>query len=488
MTAHAIPYASTHKSQRSIAGRLFTPNALRGVVACVALVAACIALGAEATALAPSFPVWELGMVAFALFGAVMWRTLGAAHPLSWMSILYSLYFLLGSQSWVEASAHLGFRNYVAAEPTLRLAFIGLVAFSLGATVTAGVRRHPRTRLIALSETDDQHAGLARNAGLLLTAVGVLGLVMSVRGGLPILQPAIRSEANHGPWAYCAYALVPAGLLLILNPTSARRDAMVLGTLSLLLIVMAYRSPIILLVGTFLMLRQVQGRMRKRTVLLGTLGLLAFALIVFSYRASVGVRGGYIVPSGLLREFPVLFPLYSGFAREGFSVFARVHELIPSSHAFMHGALQLSMFHIHEGAVSPRQTIYNIVNGTNVARTTYTPTLLGGPYMDFGALGVVSEMFVIGLVCGGLYRAAIQRLTAWRALWYSYSTVLVAMAIHTGLLDDATLVIVPLMVAISVVAARTIWSRKRSPAGFGETARMTPAGHETPPSPGSGTR
>jgi hypothetical protein len=440
------------------------------VVGCGALMVACIGLGAEVTGLGPSIPVWTFGMIACLLFGVVIWRVVGFAHPLAWMSILYSAYFLLGSQNWTEPSRYLGFRNYVSTEPTLRLAFFGLASLGLGVLAIAGTRRYaPIQRAGVLARSDDS-AGLARTAGRLLAVVGVVGLVMSVRGGLPILHPAIRSEANHGLWAYCAYALVPAALLLTLNPSSARRDAAVLGVSSVLLIVMAYRSPVILLVGTFLILRQVQGRIRPRTVILGALGLLAFAVIVFSYRAAAVVRGGYVIPSGLLREFPVLYPIYSGFAREGVAVLSRVHELMPSSTPFMHGGLQLSMFHLHGGTASPRQHVYDVVYGTNVARTTYTPTLLGGPYMDFGFVGVVSEMFVVGLVLGRLYRWMTESAGTWRLLCYSYAAVLSAMSIHTGLLDDETLLIVPAMMLTSMFVARNV----------GIAARLTGVASDAP--------
>jgi hypothetical protein len=396
-------------------------------------------------------------MVGALVSGVVMWRLVGPAHPLAWMSILYSLYFLFGSQNWLESAGSSGLRLYVAAEPTLRLAFAGLASFAVGVAVTAGVRR--RAPVLAGRnpyDLDFSRRAVPRTAGLFLAAIGMVGLLMSIRSGIPILHPAIRSEANHGVWAYLAYALVPSALLLTMTPTSAKRDFAVVGVFSLLLTVMAYRSPVILVVGTVLVLRLVQGRIRQRTLIVGGCGLLGFALAVFSYRAAAAVRGGYVVPGGLLREVPFLFPLYSGFAREGVTVLARLGEAIPAATPYMHGQLQLSMFHIHAGMPSPRQYVYDVIYGTPVARTTYTPTLLGGPYMDFGVAGVVIELFVVGAIVGALYRAATRRPSVWRALWYSYAAVVLAMGIHTGLLDDETLVIAPLMIVISVAVAQFV--------------------------------
>ena len=423
----------------------------------VLVTGACVGVGALAPALAGSVPVWELAMIGALAFGVVMWRRVGPAHPLAWMSVLYSLYFLFGSQNWLESAGSSGLRVYVAAEPTLRLAFAGLVSFAFGVAVTAGMPRRARApgRRDA-HYLDEKNGAVPRTAGVFLAMIGLVGLFMSIRSGVPILHPAIRSEVNHGVWAYLAYALVPSALLLTMTPTSARRDLVIVGVFSLLLTVMAYRSPVILVVGTLLVLRLVQGRIRQRTLIVGAGGLLGFALVVFSYRAASAVRGGYVVPGGLLREVPLLFPLYSGFAREGVTVLARLGEAIPAATPYMHGQLQLSMFHIHAGMPSPRQYVYDVIYGTPVARTTYTPTLLGGPYMDFGILGVVVELFIVGAVVGSLYRAATRRPSAWRALWYSYATVVLAMGIHTGLLDDETLAIAPLMILISVAVARLV--------------------------------
>jgi len=435
----------------------------------------CGGLGAVAAFWAPSFPAWEIGMLGFLFFGLVMRRVLGFAHPLTWMTTLYSLYFLLGAQDWVEPSQRLGFRNYITTEPTLRLAFFGLLLFVIGALATAGVRRHVSVRRNNIDTRDTQAARLARPAGALLSVVVLLGLLMSIRSGLPILHPAIRSEVNHGIWAACTYALVPAALLLTLIPTSIRRDLLIIGVYALLLLILAYRSPVILLISTVLILRLLQGRITPRSVIVGVVGLVVFSAVLFSYRVSAAVEGGYFVPSGPLREVPFLYPLYSGFAREGFAVMARLQELVPASVAAMHGKMQLSMFHFHTGELSPRQYVYNIIYGTTVARTTYTPTIIGGPYVDFGLLGVVSEMFVIGTVCGLLYRSAWRSDSPWRALGYSYGTALVVMAIHTGLLDDETLVIVPIMIVGSLFAARTVDAagamRRSRPALAGAVAR-----------------
>jgi oligosaccharide repeat unit polymerase len=248
------------------------------------------------------------------------------------------------------------------------------------------------------------------------------------------------------------------------NANSTRRDIGIICGCSVLLLLLAYRSPIILLIGTFLLSRLIQGRIRQRVLILGGVALVVFAVIIFSYRTQAigrSISGKYVVPTGPFRAVPALFPLYIGFAREGTAIFARLHGVMPSSTPFMHGALQASMFHLHSGAVSPRQYVYDLTLGTNTALTTYTPPILGGPYIDFGFLGIVSEMFVIGLLSGWLYRFAYRDNSLWRTMTYSYWTMLVVLAIHTGLLDDSTLVMVPMMVAAAIFVANLSPARYR---------------------------
>lgn len=392
-------------------------------------------------------------------FGLAMWCTLGFAHPLAWMSTLFSAYFLVGVQNWIQPSRFLGFRSYVDIEATLRIAVPGLLAFIAGALVLSGVRRLPKPTHATVPAT-------AHLAGKLLVLVGLLGLAVTIqRVGLPILDPAIRAEAIHGPWAICTYALIPAALLLTMNrngrPTS--RDVAIIAGFALLLLLLAYRSPVLLLIGTFLISRLVQGRLRRRTLILGGIGFLVFGTLIFSYRAHAAGPSQYVVPAGPLRNVPALLPLYLGFMREGVSIFARLHELVPSSTPFMHGALQASMFHLHSGATSPREYVYDIVLGTNTARTTYTPTILGGPYVDFGIVGVLSEMFVLGLLSGWLYRLAHRARSQWPVVAYGYWTILLVLSIHTGLLDYYGLVIVPAMVVLGVLVADTISARRVNP-------------------------
>jgi hypothetical protein len=397
-------------------------------------------------------------MLGCLVFGLAMWRSLGFAHPLAWMSTLFSAYFLVGVQNWVQPSGRLGFRSYVDIEATLRVAVPGLLAFIAGVLVLSSMRRPPKTT----NATVEPGVHLA---GKFLALVGLLGLVVTIQHlGVPILHPAIRSQGLHGPWAICVYALVPAALLLTMtmNSRPTRRDVGIIAGSALLLLLLAYRSPVVLLIGTFLISHLMQGRLRQRTLILGGVGLLVFGVMIFSYRAQAtgkSVSSEYAVPAGPLRSVPALFPLYLGFPREGVSVFARLQELVPSSTPFMHGALQASMFHLRSNETSPRAYVYDIVLGTNTAATTYTPTIMGGPYIDFGFAGVLSEMFVLGLLSGWLYRLACRDRGQWRIMAYSYWTMLVVQSVHTGLLDYYTLVIVPIMVVVAVFVGNTISAR-----------------------------
>jgi len=410
-----------------------------------AVLCACIGLGITISII-PAIPIWEGSAFVFLAIGITVWAVLGATHPLAWMCTLYSIYFLVGVQNWVQPSSALGFRGYVSAEPTLRLADIGLLAFAAGTLLTVGFRR--RTTMHGrFSEMVS-----ADRAGRLLLAIGAIGLCATVaKLGIPILNIGIRSKASHGTWALLSYAIIPGGLLATMNYRSVRHDLAVILGCDLALVLLAYRSPVILFTGCFLLLRLLQGRIRQRTVILAGLALAVFAIGLFTYRLEAAGKtlvNQNVVPRGPFQEVPSLFPFYIGFSREGVAVLARLQEMVPSYRPYFHGTVQASMFKSLFHSTSPRQYVYDVAYGTEVAQTTLTPTIIGGPYLDFGTAGVIAEMLAVGMISGSLYRCVLRRRTnQWLVLSLSYWTTLAIMGIHTGLLDATSLFIMPGMAA-----------------------------------------
>lgn len=414
-------------------------------------IAICVVAGActAAIAQAEAFPLWQLTMSGILVGGLVAWRKLGAGHPLAWMVVPFSVYFLVGVQNWVLPSDRLSFRAYVPVEPTLRLATLGILSYCAGVILVTGLRGIGTGNLARTRHINPELAGR------LLLGVGLLGVLVTVLNfGVPIFNPGVRAEANRGLAALLTYAIVPAGLLLTIRKSSVRREVLIILGCSSILILLAYRSPVVLLFVSYLLSKAILGEVRDRVLILGVVGLLIFGMAIHNYRSQSIGRTPSAVARGPLARYPTLFSLYIGFPREGVAVLARMRALVPDGVPFSLGRVQGSAINalLPGEQKSPREYVTNLAYGTTIAPTSLTPTILGGPYLDFGPAGVAVEMLLLGAVTGTLYRTLARRRNEWwPPLVYGYWTGLLLLSIHAGLLDATSVILVPLMALFALV-------------------------------------
>jgi O-antigen/teichoic acid export membrane protein len=408
-------------------------------------------------------PLWPVVFVGAIAAGVVTARRRGLAHPLAWFPIVYGLYFLIGAQDLVEvAGTDILFRAYVEPERVLRLAAFGLAAFYAGAWLMVTLRRR---RGVSPRRTDrkaDQTILRARRAGRLLWTIGaVASCAVIVRYGVLLANPVGRADTSHGIRILSLF-LVPGALLLTVGESRQRRSAAIMLASSALLILPAYRTPVLLLIGTYLVTQLVQRRVRQITVIVGALILVIFSLATYNLRLAETGASPYesdIVPTGILRYVPVLTPLYYGVAHEGVSVFGEVVNSVPSDSDYFRGQLELSSVEslLPGHQASSRDLVTEVAYQTTTPPTTLTPTVLGGPYLDFGLTGIVLVMFLLGAATLFLYELLLtsDTIAPLRALVYAYWAVLLALSIHTGLLDSGLLIVLP----IAALAAYRISGR-----------------------------
>jgi oligosaccharide repeat unit polymerase len=399
---------------------------------------------------------WELIMFAALLLAVWFTRELGFDHPLIWFTILFTLYFLLGAQNWIEAIGNVtSFRTHLETNTVLRIPVFGLAAFAAGAMAVAGAKRRVEVPM-------DRASRLARirSAGHILFLIGILGVAYTVhKSGILLIHANARAKSS-GAADLASVCLVPAGLLLASTETRRRMQVLWIALCVFGVMLLAYRTPVLLLIGSFIVYQVGLGAIRYRVVILVGVALAAFALTVYDVRleqSSQVIYGGHVVSTGPLRYVPALTPLYYGFAHEGTSVFSRVEHIIPTETSYYNGAVQLqalvTLIPTGGGETSTgrrrlgaRDLVTELVYGTNSSATSLTPTIVGGPYMDFGVIGVIVEMALLGSLMGWLYNGAkrakhgmIDRLV------YAYAATLVALSIHSGLLDGILDVALPLV-------------------------------------------
>jgi hypothetical protein len=363
-------------------------------------------------------PGWELAMAAALLAGLAVTRRLGFDHPCAWFTVLLSAYFLLGAQNWIEVDGGAGtFRSHLDTNGVLRIPVIALVAFGCGALITSRGTR--RDWAIAGRVQPDL---AMRSTGRILFGVGLLGVLYTTqRFGVLLLHSYSR---GHIPGAaeLGALCLVPGSLLLACTASTTKAKLVWVvagaGALSLL----AYRTPVLLLIGSFAVYEVSRGAIRGRTLLLVGIGLAVFSLGLYNLRltqSSQVIYGNRVIGVGPLKAVPALTPLYYGFAREGTAVSSQLEHLIPNQTPYYDGAAQFqsveTLLPVGGGQTATgrrrldtRELVTELAYGTSSARTSLTPTIIGGPYMDFGVLGVIIELTAFGALCGWLYARSRQ--------------------------------------------------------------------------------
>ncbi len=406
---------------------------------------------------------WEL--LAVCLFippVAFLWRT-SLTHPLVLFPLLYLGYFIVGSQNWVERSGHTSFRTFIDTNQFLRLPVVGLAAYMFGAFIVnyqsfLRSKVHSPAKAKSLITGIDLH-NLLRHAGILLGLVGLVGAAAAVaRHGVLVTNPEARS-GGLGHVGVFAYALIPAAVLLA--ATAERRAysiGLIAGTAVLLLTTVGFRVTVVILVLSYLVFLSMQGLMRLRGVLIGIGLILLLAFAVSTYRldrsGEASVYGSEIVPTHVLAQVPSLTALYYQIPREGVAVLNSLVTLVPDDHPYMRGRLQAATYETaipHSGKrIDSRGLVTQLVYGTSTVPTTLTPSILGGPYVDFGLIGVIVEMGLIGMSLTYLYQRSRRSGAIVSTLAYSYFLAVTIAGIHTGLLDIQLEFIVPLFTAIAL--------------------------------------
>lgn len=419
--------------------------------------------------------LWAFVLVIALPIGYAVSKKRGWAHPLAWFSVAFALYFLIGSRNWIAVSdSNVDFRNHVSGN-ALRLPVLGYAAFVAGVLLAEVVLRGSDTsppRQRRPGQFEFAMASAYAVAARVCFGLGLLTLAVIIRRmGVPLFHPSTRSDVP-GFLRLGSSLLVPAGILAAERLVGRERITIVVGSI-LGLVLLAYRTPVLLLLVTIGCLSILRRRLTAPVALICALVLVGGSTALYTFRVAHGNGTASGVQAvGVLRYAPMLTPLYYSYAREGVAVWARISSAVPSSTPFFGGRVQesafLSLLPGHQA--SPRLIVSALAYQTSTPATTLTPTIVGGPYLDFGPIGVGVELLALGFALTWMYKRAVARpadgvLT--RDIAYAYAAALVLLSIHTGLLDGVLLAALPALTMLIVWACALGSHQPARREGFG---------------------
>jgi oligosaccharide repeat unit polymerase len=290
--------------------------------------------------------------------------------------------------------------------------------------------------------------------------IGLLGLILIlfVYRTIPLLDVTSRQSVSAF-YSYLAnFAWVGCLLLIVFEVSKPQNKRWYIKSIFYfvmaigLLLLLAYRTPILLFSLILTIYLHRAGKIKTITILLLFLVFLSFGVFFWRYRyiQSYGYESlMQLVETTELPNssiFQLLGMLYLGFFRTSIAAFQRLTELIPDQYIYFLGKASLaSLYTILPGnQLSSRDLIAVLVTGRNPPPTSYTASLIGLPYMDFGIVGIIIFMATLGFISRYWYERS-KSGDQFAIVMYSVITGIFILSIHTGLSDPLYYLFIPLM-------------------------------------------
>ncbi|MDR0913191.1 MAG: oligosaccharide repeat unit polymerase family protein [Methanobrevibacter sp.] len=272
--------------------------------------------------------------------------------------------------------------------------------------------------------------------GFCFVLIGLVSFVLCIAsiGGVPLLNPSLRY--NLIPIFTMPVNLLIPGIGLIqssyidrfknnkLTKNQIRFRLIFLAVIaSVVLLMLGYRTPI----GAIFLMTIILGYYGKifdiSEVLIGII-IIAFGLLGFGYFRSLNEETIVLGNSGLINNFKT---------RVDFTLnVLNLLNSISGDFGITHGRLTLSAIPGSSG-YSTRMIIGELISWRN--SVSITPTIIGPMLVDFGKLGVVVGMTLLGLILGTIYK--LMKLTGNYLYIFVYSIIIThaVIGIETGLME-----------------------------------------------------
>ncbi len=219
---------------------------------------------------------------------------------------------------------------------------------------------------------------------IVIIALILQGINLYLLGGIPLLNGYLKFKATTDLWRISYIIFLPALNLLIAK--YPRRWYYLLFIIGLgLFAINGYRTTTLAIIFSVIITTYYILRIKTRYIIFSIL--LAFL---------IGILLGYIAVKSIEWQTWVLNPLQLLFYRAGFTMM--VLDKIVHMPGFTRGELFLQAL----TGGHPRVTVGQIVLGYhavgNTPTVSITSTIFGPAILDFGALGLAVQMFLLGLI------------------------------------------------------------------------------------------
>lgn len=219
---------------------------------------------------------------------------------------------------------------------------------------------------------------------LVILAIMLQGINIYLLGGIPLLNGYLKFKATTDLWRISYVIFLPALNLLIAK--YPRKWYYILFAIGLLLFaVNGYRTTTLAILLSVIITSYYTFKIKSKYILI-------FLIITFT----IGISLGYVAVKSIQWQTWVLNPVQLLFYRAGFTMM--VLDKITHMPGFTGGEL----FYQALTGGHPRVTVGQVILGYTANGSTptvsITSTIFGPAILDFGALGLAIQMFLLGII------------------------------------------------------------------------------------------
>ena len=367
--------------------------------------------------------------------------------------VAYILYYAMGTTGLLGLAQDLDDLNMGVVQI---YAFVGLISYFFGQLLVQPWRK--------VSAGLSPAKKTIRSYAKIFIIIGILSITTVIIRYRTI--PLLDINSRQGVSAYLSYlanfAWIGCMLLIVFEVSKPQNRFWVVKSIAYyalacgLLILLAFRTPILLFSLVLTIYLYKVGKLKTIPLIILFSIFLTFGVIFWRYRYIQSYGYDSLIRLLETTGMPytelhlLLGMLYLGFFRTSIASFVRLIAIIPDQRDYFLGKASLaSIYSVLPGnQLSSRDLIAVLVTGRNPPPTSYTASLIGLPYVDYGIIGIILFMLILGFTSRFWYERS-RSGSQYTILMYSLFSGIFILSIHTGLSDPLYYLIIPLMLYIA---------------------------------------